>query len=155
MSSPPDTLVPIDRWCSDQAEGDDESRPQFRPPAPRGGDARHDFEDECAGRKQPYYMRGDARYDTPAGLKKRMKLLESGKVARAARQFWDALELHGDDAAMSYDDYSKVHPNLNPQPPPQPQQAPAPTAPSLTLTTTAAVRFFRCTCASRTCSRPT
>ena len=32
-----------------QAEGDDESRPQFRPPAPRGGDARHDFEDECAG----------------------------------------------------------------------------------------------------------
>ena len=110
-----------------------------------------DFEDERAGRKQPYYMRGDARYDTPAGLMKRMKLLESGKVARAARQFWDALELHGDDAAMSYEDYSKVHPNPNPQPHLQPQHAPAPTAPSLTLTTTAT----RCTCASRTCSRPT
>ena len=110
-----------------------------------------DFEDERAGRKQPYYMRGDARYDTPAGLTKRMKLLESGKVARAARQFWDALELHGDDAAMSYEDYSKVHPNPNPQPHLQPQHAPAPTAPSLTLTTTAT----RCTCASRTCSRPT
>jgi hypothetical protein len=89
-----------------------------------------DFEDERAGRKQPYYMRGDARYDTPAGLKKRMKLLESGKVARAARQFWDALGLHGDDAAMSYDDYSKVHPNPNPNPNPTPTPTPTPTSPN-------------------------
>ena len=85
-----------------------------------------DFEDERAGRKQPYYMRGDARYDTPAGLKKRMKLLESGKVARAARQFWDALELHGDDAAMSYEDYSKVHPHPYSNPNPHPHSNPNP-----------------------------
>ena len=88
-----------------------------------------DFEGERAGRKQPYYMRGDARYDTPAGLKKRMKLLESGKVARAARQFWDALELHGDDAAMSYDDYSKVHPNPKPNPNPHSNPNPNPNKP--------------------------
>ena len=69
-----------------------------------------DFEAQRAGRKQPYYMRGDARYDTPAGLKKRLQLLESGKVARAARQFWDALQLRGEDAAMCYDDYCKVEP---------------------------------------------
>ena len=82
-----------------------------------------DFEEQCgAGRKQPYYMRGDARFDTPAGLKKRLQLLESGKVARAARQFWDALQLQGEDAAMSYDDYCKVHanPNRNPNPNPNP-----------------------------------
>ena len=54
------------------------------------------FEEQRADRKQPYYMRGDARYDTPDGLKKRLQLLESGKVARAARQFWDALQLHDD-----------------------------------------------------------
>ena len=88
-----------------------------------------DFEDERAGRKQPYYMRGDARYDTPAGLKKRVKLLESGKVARAARQFWDALELHGDDAAMSYDDYSKVHPSPKPNPNPHSNPNPNPNKP--------------------------
>ena len=85
-----------------------------------------DFEGQRAGRQQPYYMRGDARYDTPAGLKKRLQLLESGKVARAARQFWDALQLRGDDAAMSYDDYCKVHPNLNPNLNPNPNPDPNP-----------------------------
>ena len=85
-----------------------------------------DFEVQRAGRKQPYYMRGDARFDTPAGLKKRLQLLESGKVARAARQFWDALQLQGEDAAMSYDDYCKVHANPSPNPNPKSNPNPKP-----------------------------
>ena len=58
-------------------------------------------------KSQPYYLRGDARFDNPDSLKKRKKLLESGRIGRAARQFWDLLGLSSEDT-MSYEDYYKV-----------------------------------------------
>ena len=67
-----------------------------------------DFEAKRAHRRMPYYMRGDDRFDTADGLRKRIRVLESGRVARAARQFWDALGL-APDATMEYADYERVH----------------------------------------------
>lgn len=58
---------------------------------------------------QPW-LAGDARFEAPEVLERRVALLRSGPISRACRQFWDTFQLQLDnEATLSLAQYEQVH----------------------------------------------
>jgi len=103
------------------------SQPTFDPPAQKPARAEFsrararcppksvnsfDFENSSFG-SEPFFQQGDSRFESPRAVWCRMKLLESGRIATACRQFWDTLGLEDGDAVHEKQ-YRMVRPGPRP-----------------------------------------